>query len=139
MKTEIKIAISFFIIFIFTMIFFLFKSENFNNKYNIKPITVNISTYQALKAQTDSDPETCSCGKISHVRNNKIVAISRDLFRDYFNCGDEIYIEIEENSDYNGWYTVYDSMNSRFTSSVDMLTDGDNFKLKGKIIKLKRK
>ena len=57
-------------------------------------IPINVSVYQALEEQTDSDPTNCACeGYVISEKSNYLwVAVSRDLSRDYLNCGDVIVV-----------------------------------------------
>lgn len=77
-----------------------------------------VTYYNAVEAQTDADPHISACGPN---RDNQ-VAVSRDLFRSSLHCGDEVDVWLE--SGYLGRFVVWDTMNARFTRTLDILTEG---------------
>jgi 3D (Asp-Asp-Asp) domain-containing protein len=95
---------------------------------------VTITIYYAVAAQTDSTPLITASGY--HIKgNDKIIAVSRDLLKD-FPYGTKV--EVCCNCYYEGIYKVEDTMNKRFTNTIDILTSPDKpyGKWKGTIKKL---
>jgi len=83
-------------------------------------IPINVAVYQALEEQTDSDPTNCACeGYVISEKSNYLwVAVSRDLSRDYLNCGDVIVVTK------NGHYfefIVADVMKSNWLRKIDIV------------------
>lgn len=76
-----------------------------------------ISYYNAVPWQTDSDPTVSACGP----NKENQVAVSRDLFRKELHCGDIVDVYIK--GDYLGQFIVWDTMNERFSDTLDILTD----------------
>ena len=77
-----------------------------------------ITYYNAVPEQTDSTPDISACGPNLEAQ----VAVSRDLFRSELHCGDVGQVWSEEG--YIGEFTVWDTMNSRFSQTRDILTEG---------------
>lgn len=76
-----------------------------------------ITYYNAVPAQTDSDPFTSACGPNLDAQ----VAVSRDLFRSALDCGDKVLVWVD--GEYHGQFTVWDTMHPRFTNTLDILTE----------------
>jgi 3D (Asp-Asp-Asp) domain-containing protein len=78
------------------------------------------TVYNAVPAQTNSDPEhTASMFKLdlSNPYKHKIIAVSRDLLKDY-----PIHSKVKvSGTSYDGVYTVEDKMNKRYTKRIDIL------------------
>lgn len=80
-----------------------------SHKTNIK--NIEITTYNATTSQCDSTPLITANG--SFIDTTKVLrwcAPSRDLFYNFLNLGDNIYIQCA-NKDYEGWYKVVDMKN----------------------------
>ena len=84
-----------------------------------------ISFYNPVSWQTDSTPEVSSCGP------NKInqVALSRDLFfneqGEKYLCGTKVKIITDDGEVFND-YVIWDTMNPRFTNTVDIMLPHDD-------------
>lgn len=76
-----------------------------------------ISYYNAVPWQTDGDPNVSACGPNLDFQ----VAVSRDLFRSQLHCGDQVDVWIKDG--YLGRFTVWDTMHTRFTNTLDILTE----------------
>lgn len=78
------------------------------------------TVYNAVPAQTNSDPEhTASMFKLdlSNPYKHKIIAVSRDLLKDY-----PIHSKVKvSGTSYDGVYIVEDKMNKRYTKRIDIL------------------
>ncbi len=108
------------------------------------------TTYNAQVSQCDDDPfETADGSRIDPVKlkNKQIrwVALSRDLINDeyrrkhhpstghwngMFRFGDTIIVKSESCPQINGEWVVHDTMNKRYTNSIDFLFDPSNNKPK---------
>ena len=106
------------------------------------------TTYNAEVTQCDSDPLTTADG--SRIDLNKLAngelrwcALSRDLiwdeyrqsihaegFRGLFEFGDTITVYSKTCPQINGKWTIHDTMNKRYTRSIDFLIHPDNNKPK---------
>ena len=102
------------------------------------------TTYNAEVTQCDSDPLTTADG--SRIDLNKLAngelrwcALSRDLiwdeyrqsihaegFRGLFEFGDTITVYSKTCPQINGKWTIHDTMNKRYTRSIDFLIHPDN-------------
>lgn len=82
-------------------------------------IPVTVTAYNAVASQTDSSPDVAACGPLAAV-DGPIVALSRDLFvaSGKRRCGEEVIVYLENETIVA---TVWDTMNRRFTSRVDVL------------------
>ena len=93
---------------------------------------VTVTTYNPTKEQTDSTPNELADGtKINpnKASSYRYVALSRDLLSRWggpFNYGD--WILIEGAGKHSGIYQVRDTMNSKWTNRVDILTTNSRFK-----------
>lgn len=76
-----------------------------------------ISHYQALRGQTDSDPEISACGRTKSAW--KQVAVSRDLLKKVGGCGAKIRIDFDNGKSIE--FVVFDTMNARYKNTVDIL------------------
>ena len=109
------------------------------------------STYNPEVKQCDSDPFTTADGSridIDKLANGQLrwCALSRDLiwdeyrqklhdydttvFRGFFEFGDTIVVKSNSNPQINGKWVVHDTMNKRYTRSIDFLIHPDNNKPK---------
>lgn len=79
-----------------------------------------ISFYNPVYWQTDGDPHISSCGP--NVENQ--IALSRDLFFDENGykhlCGARVTIITDDGNVFEN-YVVWDTMNPRFTNTVDIM------------------
>lgn len=87
------------------------------------------TVYNPTTSQCDDSPlVTADCSKIDlhKLKNNQIcwVALSRDLLSK-FPYGTKIEIYISDNHPRNGIYEVHDTMNKRYTNTMDLLTYND--------------
>lgn len=76
---------------------------------------VTLTAYNAHAAQTDSTPWLSACGRTG--ARGPQVAVSRDLLREH-PCGSRVQLFVA-----GRWrtYTVWDTMNARFTNRIDIL------------------
>ena len=83
-------------------------------------IPITVSVYQALEEQTDNEPKNCACeGFVISEKSHYIwVAVSRDLLRDYLNCGDTIIV-VKNGSYYE--FIVADVMASNWLRKIDIV------------------
>lgn len=95
---------------------------------------VTITIYYAVASQTDSTP-LITASEYHITQNDRILAVSRDLLKE-FPYGTKV--EVCCDCYYEGIYTVEDTMNKRFTNTIDILTTPDTpyGKWKGTIQKL---
>ena len=95
----------------------------------VKEWIVTATTYNPVKAQTNSDPTlTADMSRIdlNKLKKGKIkwIAISRDfLKRGDFKYGDRVEIECSQRPDLNGIYEIHDTMNKRLKNKIDILQD----------------
>lgn len=82
------------------------------------------SVYQAIPEQTNHDNLTTASGfKLNPYFDHyqyRILAVSRDLLT-IFEYGDSVLVS--GTIDFDGWWYVHDTMNKRYTNTVDFLTD----------------
>jgi len=86
--------------------------------------TVHCTVYNAVPAQTNSDPgHTATMFELdlNDPYKHRIVALSRDLLKK-FPYGSLVQIE---GTKYDGCYTVEDTMNKRYTNRIDLLINED--------------
>jgi len=81
--------------------------------------------YNPVEAQCDDDPLTTASGKIidlGKLEDGELlwIAISRDLLK-YYSFGDRVEIVCREDPSVCGIYTITDTMNERFTNTIDFL------------------
>ena len=106
------------------------------------------TTYYCNVRQCDNDPFTTTDGSVIDpikLKNKEIrwCALSRDLiwdeyrqtihkhgFRGLFEFGDTIVVKSNSNPQINGKWVVHDTMNKRYTNSIDFLIDPINNKPK---------
>ena len=102
------------------------------------------TTYYCNVSQCDNDPFTTADGSVIDpikLKNKQIrwCALSRDLiwdeyrqtihkqgFRGLFEFGDTIVVKSNSNPQINGKWVVHDTMNKRYTRSIDFLIHPDN-------------
>ena len=102
------------------------------------------TTYNAEVNQCDSDPLTTADGSridLDKLANGQLrwCALSRDLiwdeyrqsihaegFRGLFEFGDTITVYSKTCPQINGKWTIHDTMNKRYTNSIDFLIHPDN-------------
>ena len=102
------------------------------------------TTYYCNVSQCDNDPFTTADGSVIDpikLKNKQIrwCALSRDLiwdeyrqtihkqgFRGFFEFGDTIVVKSNSNPQINGKWVVHDTMNKRYTRSIDFLIHPDN-------------
>lgn len=93
---------------------------------------VTVTTYLAVKGQTDNTPFITSCGlKIdpNNPSKHRYISLSRDLLGEFY-YGEQV--EIQNCGKFNGIYIVADCCNKRLLRTVDILigrhTVGGKFK-----------
>ena len=102
------------------------------------------TSYYCNVSQCDNDPFTTADGSVIDpikLKNKEIrwCALSRDLiwdeyrqtihkqgFRGLFEFGDTIVVKSNSNPQINGKWVVHDTMNKRYTRSIDFLIHPDN-------------
>ena len=102
------------------------------------------TSYYCNVSQCDNDPFTTADGSVIDpikLKNKQIrwCALSRDLiwdeyrqtihkqgFRGLFEFGDTIVVKSNSNPQINGKWVVHDTMNKRYTRSIDFLIHPDN-------------
>ena len=102
------------------------------------------TTYYCNVSQCDNDPFTTADGSVIDpikLKNKEIrwCALSRDLiwdeyrqtihkqgFRGLFEFGDTIVVKSNSKPQINGKWVVHDTMNKRYTNSIDFLIHPDN-------------
>ena len=102
------------------------------------------TTYYCEESQCDNDPFTTADGSVIDpikLKNKEIrwCALSRDLiwdeykqgihtegFRGLFEFGDTIVVKSNSSPQINGSWIVHDTMNKRYTNSIDFLIHPDN-------------
>ena len=92
--------------------------------YKSKVDKVVCTVYNAVPEQTNSDPEHTAFMFKLDLKNpykHRIIAVSRDLLEKYPK-GTKVYIE---GTSYDGFYTVMDKMNKRYTNRIDILINED--------------
>lgn len=99
--------------------------HNKSQWHNLSRTTV----YNPTTSQCDDSPlTTADCSKIDLVKlkNNSLrwVALSRDLLTK-FPHGSKIELFISDNHPRNGVYEVHDTMNKRYSNTLDILTYND--------------
>lgn len=81
-----------------------------------------VSFYNAVPWQTDGDPNVSSCGP--NIPNQ--IAVSRDLFFDENGskhlCGVTVTVITDRGEEFRD-YTIWDTMNARYTNTADILID----------------
>jgi hypothetical protein len=88
-------------------------------------IKVDVTMYQPMHYQTDSDPDVTADGtriRIHHASRYKFVALSRNLLKRWggpFDYGDFVLLKGTDGKD--GVYQVRDTMNSKWVNVVDIL------------------
>lgn len=93
-------------------------------KMNAQQQKVHATVYNAVPAQTNSDPgHTATMFELdlSNPYKHRIVALSRDLLKK-FPYGTMVQIE---GTKYDGCYIVEDTMNKRYTNRIDLLINED--------------
>lgn len=119
---------------------------NYGVKVERKPFIEldRATTYYCNVSQCDNDPFTTADGSVIDpikLKNKQIrwCALSRDLiwdeyrqgihtegFRGLFEFGDTIVVKSNSNPQINGKWVVHDTMNKRYTNSIDFLIHPDN-------------
>ena len=102
------------------------------------------TTYYCEESQCDSDPLTTADGSVIDVdklKRNELrwCALSRDLiwdehrqdiydngFRGLYEFGDTIFVLCKSNPHISGRWVLHDTMNERYTNSIDFLIHPDN-------------
>jgi hypothetical protein len=104
---------------------------------------VTVTMYNPVPEQCNEEPDRTADGSkfdVSKASKLKWVALSRDLLHRHggeIKYGEIIYIEIS-NSNKSGFYRVRDTMNKRFTKSLDILEDVGTSWYKHKNVKIYR-
>lgn len=104
-------------------------TEEMEEEEEIYSHLVTVTKYNPVIGQCDADPLITADGSfIDTLKLNKgeikWIAISRDLRKDY-NYGDTVIIS--GSGDVDGEYIIHDTMNSRWTSRIDILSpNGDS-------------
>jgi 3D (Asp-Asp-Asp) domain-containing protein len=102
----------------------------------IPEISVTLTTYKALSAETDSTPLITASGfkiKPNRARQHRIIAVSHDL-KKRFKWGDKV--RIKGAGKYNGEYRVHDLMNKRYKKRIDVLIGGGDKQTKIRNVKI---
>jgi len=87
---------------------------------------MTVTIYHAVPGQTDSTPTITASGKDVaglDLVEARICALSRDLLQRWggpIAYGDQVYIDVPD-PDLRGWWTVEDTMASRWKNHVDLL------------------
>lgn len=111
-------------------------------KKDDKIFKVTVTKYNPVKEQCDDDPLiTADNSKICLNNLNagklKWVAVSRDL-RKHFKYGEKIIIKCDHDPSINGEYEVHDTMNPRYTRTIDLLSPIGDTKGKWKDVEIKK-
>ena len=111
-------------------------------KRNNKTFKVTVTKYNPVREQCDEDPLiTADNSKICLNKLNagklKWVAVSRDL-REHFKYGEKVIIKCDHDPSINGEYEVHDTMNPRYTRTIDLLSPIDDTKGKWKNVEIKK-
>ncbi|MFA5234168.1 MAG: hypothetical protein WC390_07195 [Sulfurimonas sp.] len=135
-------------IIIATLVCYFFKKDEvkpkntpvIQNKAKFDTLQVKISTYKALKSQTDEMPYLTSSGfKINPktIYKDKTIAVSQDLLN-RINYNDTI--EVFGTFIFDGKFIVRDCLNKRIKNTVDILINSNEIGgcMNGKIL-IKRK
>ena len=89
---------------------------------------VTATCYHAVAGQCNDDYLTTASGKkiesTENAYDHRYVAASRDLLADY-PYGTAILVTDAEVEEYNGIWYVEDTMNKRFTETIDFLINPD--------------
>lgn len=109
---------------------------------NNKVFKVTVTKYNPVKDQCDSDPLiTADNSKICLNKLNsgklKWIAISRDL-RKHFKYGEKVIIKCDHDPSINGEYEVHDTMNPRYTKTIDLLSPIGDTKGKWKNVEIRK-
>jgi hypothetical protein len=91
----------------------------------VKATTVKVTTYTVDEKMTDSEPTVTASGfKVDSLnpRKHRIIAVSRDLKREY-KFGQKV--RVTGIGKYSGIYTVRDLMNRRWKKKIDILINPD--------------
>ena len=96
------------------------------SKKNNKTLKVTVTKYNPVSEQTDSDPLiTADNSKICLNKLNagklRWIAVSRDL-RKHFKYGEKVILKCDHDPSINGEYEVHDTMNPRFSRTIDLLS-----------------
>lgn len=111
-------------------------------KRNNKTFKVTVTKYNPVREQCDEDPLiTADNSKICLNKLNagklKWVAVSRDL-REHFKYGEKVIIKCDHDPSINGEYEVHDTMNPRYTRTIDLLSPIGDTKGKWKNVEIKK-
>lgn len=111
-------------------------------KKDDKIFKVTVTKYNPVKEQCDDDPLiTADNSKICLNNLNagklKWVAVSRDL-RKHFKYGEKVIIKCDHDPSINGEYEVHDTMNPRYTRTIDLLSPIGDTKGKWKDVEIKK-
>ena len=120
-------------------------SKNINKKIikkNSKTFKVTVTKYNPVREQCDEDPLiTADNSKICLNKLNagklKWVAVSRDL-KKHFKYGEKVIIKCDHDPRINGEYEVHDTMNPRYTRTIDLLSPIGDTKGKWKNVEIKK-
>jgi 3D (Asp-Asp-Asp) domain-containing protein len=80
---------------------------------------VTATAFNSTVRQTDSKPYETACQEDLEP-GMKVVAVSRDLFKNGLACGTKIVID-----GFQGEFTVLDKMNKRWQQRIDIYMDND--------------
>ena len=87
---------------------------------------MTVTIYHAVPAQTDDTPMITASGldlEGHDLTELRVCALSRDLLARWggpFDYGDQIFIDLPE-PELSGWWTIEDTMASRWTNRIDLL------------------
>ena len=87
---------------------------------------VKATVYNPDTAQCNGNPLVTACNSridLTKLKSGELrwLAVSRDLL-DVYSYGDTLNVFVNENHPYNGQWVVKDTMNKRYTYSIDFLT-----------------
>ena len=108
------------------------KNNGYSECFELQEFDVTVTTYNPTRSQTDSTPNQTADGTIIKpwmATQYRYIALSRDLLSRWggpFEYGD--YVVIEGTDGWDGVYQVRDTMNTKWTNRVDILTTNSKFK-----------
>jgi 3D (Asp-Asp-Asp) domain-containing protein len=97
---------------------------NYYDTNKVEIIIDRATVYQAVPHQTNSDNFTTASGfrlntEFDHAKY-RILAVSRDLL-EIVSYGDTVFVS--GTIEFDGYWIVHDTMNKRYTRTIDFLTD----------------
>lgn len=100
---------------------------------DLQIFNVTATTYQPVEGQTDSTPGITADGTMLNLEDaswadERIIAMSRDMLEKFggpISWGEKVWVELP-GSELSGWWTVHDTMSSRFKNRVDLMVLPEN-------------